>query len=76
LAVVAGRSGDHAYFALCGAELRHQVDATANLESAGREMELVLEVDIGAGDLADSRRLTKWSGREIRPNARRRGQHV
>jgi hypothetical protein len=74
--VVSGRSGDHAGFALLRAELGDEVDAAPDLERAGGEMELVLQVDISADHLTDSRRLTKWSGREIRPNARRCGQHV
>ena len=76
LAVVSGRGGDHAGLALLGGELRDEVHAASDLERAGRQMVLVLQVHVRAQHLADGRRLAKRSGGEMHPDALRRGDHI
>ena len=57
LAVIPGRRCNHTGLLLRRSELRDEVHAPAHLERAGGEMVLVLEVDVGAQDLAEGGRL-------------------
>jgi hypothetical protein len=74
--VVAGRRGDHAAFALLGAQLRDEVDATAHLERADRLVVLVLDVDLGPEQVVERRVAVQRGGAEVRRDAAARLENV
>jgi hypothetical protein len=76
LPVVPGAGGNDALPPLIRAELANEIQATANLERAGRVVVLVLDPDAAPDPLIEQRVMQQWGRPHVRVDPRSRGDDV